>query len=116
MKIKLRPIELDAKHDASDDGYYVNVAERGIWDIWIPKDWAEPVPEPIKPGTLCVFWHEDPNSPDDCTFRRYKRFDAAEPNGKHHVCSGNWHWRHARPVTPEDLRRWAGEEEENGDY
>ena len=110
MKIKLKPIELDAGRDGADGGYYVSVPERRMWNVWIPGDWAEPLPEPIKPGTLCLFFDSDdePRMPATGFYADIQAFAGR------HIRRMDVHpWIHAKPVTPADLRRWAGEEDDD---
>ena len=104
MKIRLKPIELEVITEVAR-GWWVGNEE--IDEKFIPRDWAEPVPEPIKPGTLCVFWegkyHSGPY---------FDRYEGRE--GDMHRCRSSVEsWEYARPVTPEDLRRWAGEEDDH---
>ena len=106
MKIKLKPIELEVQEEDAND-YLVNTGLSGeLGEAWIPKTWAEPVPEPIKPGTPCMFWDDDP-IPERPALGFYASHSWVY--GTHKDNAGK-RWKHARKVTPADLRRWAGEE------
>jgi len=111
MKIRLKPIEVDVDgeqwHDARTA--YVDI-EVGRDRFSVLKEWAEPIEEDegadIPDGALVVVWNTCEN------WQQYGRLDKVNSTpGNYKLWNSVVFWKHVRRVTPEDLRRWAGEDE-----
>jgi len=103
MKIKIEAVvEVVERNPLSLPPVYLVDYDGENWEI--PVDWCTEIPEPIERGTPCLFW-DGGKEPDHPVVSRYGK--CIVTHERSHKTYYGEEFRHARPLTVDDLRGGA---------